>query len=424
MLRKLILEGVGPGRKLEADFARRLTLITGDNGLGKSFLLDAAWFSLTRTWPRPPAQATPRDDVRHAAIEASIDGKSGKNVTRRMEFDFSKYLWKQPQSRPTIPGLVIYAQVDGGFSVWDPARNYWKDGESERPNAFHFATGDVWSGLQVDRQWRCNGLYRDWASWQREESGAFGQLKAAIERLSPPGEHMQPGSLQRIHPDDSLDYPTIRMPYGIDVPLVHASAAVRRIMALAYLLVWAWREHLEAAKLRREHHAHRVIFLIDEAEAHLHPKWQRRILPALMEVVRELGNETMPPSLQIMAATHSPFVAVSLESFFDEEQDRLLDLDLDGNHNVTLAEVPFVRRGSAERWLYSPLFDMKSTFSETGEDLHDRAAALIEREMQRPQSLKKADYLALHKEMLESFADDDPDWIVWRRFGEKKGWLR
>lgn len=29
-----------------------MTLITGDNGLGKSFLLDVAWWALTRRWPQ------------------------------------------------------------------------------------------------------------------------------------------------------------------------------------------------------------------------------------------------------------------------------------------------------------------------------------------------------------------------------------
>ena len=34
--------------------------------------------------------------------------------------------WLGKAGRPWNPGLVIYAHADGGFSVWDPARNYWK----------------------------------------------------------------------------------------------------------------------------------------------------------------------------------------------------------------------------------------------------------------------------------------------------------
>ena len=45
------------------------------------------------------------------------------------------------------------------------------------------------------------------------------------------------------------------------------------------------------------------ILLIDEAENHLHPKWQKRFIPDIRSVF---------PNLQIIAATHSPFVVSSV----------------------------------------------------------------------------------------------------------------
>jgi recombinational DNA repair ATPase RecF len=52
MLHQLELCNVGPAPHLTLELGPRLNLITGDNGLGKSFLLDAAWFALTRRWPQ------------------------------------------------------------------------------------------------------------------------------------------------------------------------------------------------------------------------------------------------------------------------------------------------------------------------------------------------------------------------------------
>ena len=46
-----------------------------------------------------------------------------------------------------------------------------------------------------------------------------------------------------------------------------------------------------------------VVFLLDEIESHLHPVWQRRILPAFQRLF---------PKAQIFVATHSPFVISSL----------------------------------------------------------------------------------------------------------------
>ena len=50
MLKQLKITNVGPAN-IELEFADRLNLITGDNGLGKSFLLDIAWWAMTRKWP-------------------------------------------------------------------------------------------------------------------------------------------------------------------------------------------------------------------------------------------------------------------------------------------------------------------------------------------------------------------------------------
>ncbi len=46
------------------------------------------------------------------------------------------------------------------------------------------------------------------------------------------------------------------------------------------------------------------ILLIDEIENHLHPTWQRRVIPALLDTF---------PNMQLIATTHSPFVVVGRE---------------------------------------------------------------------------------------------------------------
>ena len=41
-------------------------------------------------------------------------------------FNRGDQVWPVKQGRPAIPGVVIYAGVDGSFSAWDPPRNYWQ----------------------------------------------------------------------------------------------------------------------------------------------------------------------------------------------------------------------------------------------------------------------------------------------------------
>ena len=49
------------------EFGPRLNLLTGDNGLGKTFALDLAWWTLTRTWAGLPAM--PRRDSKGEATD-------------------------------------------------------------------------------------------------------------------------------------------------------------------------------------------------------------------------------------------------------------------------------------------------------------------------------------------------------------------
>ena len=46
----LALDNVGPSDHMEMNLASRLNLITGDNGLGKTFLMGCSWWLLTGTW--------------------------------------------------------------------------------------------------------------------------------------------------------------------------------------------------------------------------------------------------------------------------------------------------------------------------------------------------------------------------------------
>ena len=55
---------------------------------------------------------------------------------------------------------------------------------------------------------------------------------------------------------------------------------------------------------RDSFHQQNAILLIDEIENHLHPTWQRRVIPALLKHF---------PGLQIFATTHSPFVVAGLK---------------------------------------------------------------------------------------------------------------
>lgn len=406
MLESIHLKNVGPAPQVAMDFAPRLNLITGDNGLGKSFLLDVSWWALTRTWaretviPRPGAGA----EISYAYTKRT-SGPHSKTST----FDPRRERWSSDPGRPPIPGLILYAQVDGAFSVWDPSRNYWKDEEPDRPQSFIFQPREVWDGNQF-----CEGLVRDWGSWQREGNGPFALLRDVLETLSPsPDEPLRAGELRKLTASDPKRYPTLRMPYGEDVAVVHASAGMRRIIALSYLLIWTWEEHLAAAKVRNDKPAREVVFLIDEIEAHLHPQWQRRIVPALLKVMDALTGQH-GSKVQLIAATHSPLVLASVEPTFDASQDGWFDLDLEEGR-VELRKRPYVRQGEVGNWLASEAFDLKQPRSLDGEKAVLEAEALMHAGETSRSKIHATDE-ALRKAGLP---DIDTFWVRWRFFRDR-----
>lgn len=196
MLKHLRLKNVGPAPEVEVEFAPRLNLFTGDNGLGKSFLLDIAWWAMTRRWPSEVnplltsgRRALPSNDGK-ATIGFSFTGKV-KTEEYLSEYQSREQAWTGRPGRPSNPGLVFYAMSDGSFAVWDPARNYWRtQGDvdvQDRIPAYVFSPTEVWDGLEgKDGKPLSLGLVMDWAGWQKEKSGAFQSLVSVLDKLFPP----------------------------------------------------------------------------------------------------------------------------------------------------------------------------------------------------------------------------------------------
>ena len=417
MLKRLELNGVGPAPRLEIEFSSRLNLFTGDNGLGKSFVLDVAWWALTRSWSGYPA--LPSWKGKEPAIEFAFSAKT-RDLEYRSTFDRKQQVFTGKPGRPANPGLVLYARVDGGFSLWDPARNYWrrKGGVDvqDRPPAYHFAPDEIWDGLHDEDRVLSNGLIQDWTLWQKEKGANFELLQRVLKTLSPsPEEELVPGLPTRISLDDVRDIPTIRMPYGQDVPVLHASAGMKRVLALAYLLVWAWQEHQRASELLGQTPASQIILLVDEIEAHLHPRWQRLILRSLLEVVEALAGSV---SVQLIGATHSPLILASVEPDFQDEADTLYTFDL-VEHEVRLEKVPWRKRGDASSWLVSEVFDLPSARSVEAEQALGKASEFLSGEARDPESAALLD-----QQLRTLLSDTDPFWARWRYVGERQGWLK
>lgn len=435
MLDSLRLTHVGPAPSLSAELASRLNVFTGDNGLGKSFLLDIAWWALTGSWAGAAAAPSKRKRGAVPSIDWSSTGAGGVARPQQSAFDANRGVWKRPLNRPTRPGLIIFARVDGSFSLWDPARNYWKQwaardaDDDDRPEAFHFDKQQLWYGASAgaDAAPMTEGLLRDWVRWQLKSKAGeagdidpFALLTNALEALSPSGgrdghgETLRPGPTVRPL-GATRDEPSLRFDYGL-VPLRQASAGVQRIVALAYLVVWTWYEHHLASSALGVEPVEHITLLVDEVETHLHPQWQRRLVPALMGVLRGLGERV---AVQALLTTHSPLVLASLEPHFEPEQDQLFLFE-EAEGVVTLRGLPWTPYGDAVGWLLSPVFSLEQARSVPAEDAIEAAEAFMRGELaELPEHLSTAEQI--DAELRRVLPGDDVFWPRWilsnRRYG-------
>ena len=416
---------------MKLDFAPRVNLLTGDNGLGKSFLLDVVWWALTRRWPWEVNRrmtsghpARPHDPETVAIISFSVRGRTG-SVSWAASFSRSDQYWQGLPGRPALPGIVVYAHADGSLSVWDPARNYWSDpGDpilKERRPAYVFTEAEVWDGLRDTVDGRsvpvCNGLLYDWSRWiQADDDNARG-MASALRALSPgwdPLQVIEPGLPMRLSVEDARDIPSIMTNYTGQVPIIHASSGIRRIVALAYVLTWTWSEHRIASELRGDEPSRQVVMLFDEVESHLHPRWQRSILKALRDVGSVLDGGV---DVQLVVSTHSPLVLASTEPWFDPEQDAWFDLDVEGTPpRAHLHRRTYTRHGTTGSWLTSEAFDLATDRSLEAERAILRARAILQ---QTEPPLREV--MTVHDELRATLPDIDRFWVRWNAFVESRG---
>src|SRR2546429_8385076 len=114
MLKELKMKSVGPGPLFHARLAPGLNVLTGDNGLGKSFFLDVAWWAMTGTWSSSPAQPLPEEPGTPSITATFQTGKSAA-VRLGSRYDFDKQEWLRPRQHLLSSSLMIYARIDGGF---------------------------------------------------------------------------------------------------------------------------------------------------------------------------------------------------------------------------------------------------------------------------------------------------------------------
>ena len=103
MLSRIEIENIGPADELGISPGPGTTLLTGENGRGRTLILDAAWRALTGVWPGETNhslgtgyRSVPMQHAKGAQINAVLTDQQGKEETFRAHY---------PAGRPSGAGL-------------------------------------------------------------------------------------------------------------------------------------------------------------------------------------------------------------------------------------------------------------------------------------------------------------------------------
>ena len=213
----------------------------------------------------------------------------------------------------------------------------------------------------------------DYRAYRRQEP----TIRSIVEKIAEIASEITEGfpvQFLGVGEDDEGLFPQFRTQDG-DVPLNVLSQGTQSIIQwLAHLLI-GYAEYYEYPANLEEKPG---VLIIDEIDAHLHPSWQRRIIPTLTKYF---------PNLQIFCSTHSPLMLAGLKA----GQVQLLKRDERGKVTVSRNETDIVG-WSADEILRNFLDVSSPTDLATTEQL-DRLQELRRRESPSSEEVEELEQL-------------------------------
>ncbi len=157
----------------------------------------------------------------------------------------------------------------------------------------------------------------DYASYRRQRP----EMRAIVETVASLASEITDGfpiKFSGVEEDEDGLFPLFGTPDG-DLPLNVLSQGTQSIIQCLAHFLFGYAEYYDFPLDLEEKPG---ILIIDEIDAHLHPSWQRRIIPTLTRHF---------PNLQIFCSTHSPLMLAGLKA----GQVQLLRRDPEGRVSVS-----------------------------------------------------------------------------------------
>ncbi|MFL9829660.1 AAA family ATPase [Flavobacterium sp. ST-87] len=384
-IKNLHLENIGPFKIADLEFTpitegedKPIIIITGENGTGKSIIIDAIrslFLGITDDIERDITAENNFKIIADLEIDHSTSinlMSNGKNTNGKIDtnnYEFNKLFSSHSQSK-----------YEGQFVI-----NYWSSKLShdkfnishiETPvtkNFLHHSLSGIHTNVEVTKLI----TFFDYLSDSKDKSEKligvkmYDLIKKIIESSIHEG-HLSHISRTKLQPIISINNREISLDKL-------SSGNLYLIQRLIHLL-----KQMYACSIINNIPINDIqlisgLLLIDEAENHLHPKWQKTFLKSL---------NSLFPNLQIIVTTHSPFIVSSVENA------RIYVCKSETDFSIVVEETDFYSNKPVEEILLSPLFNTSNFNVEISELLSKRKDAIQEK---NAEEIKRIESLLLNK---------------------------
>ncbi len=326
-IQKLTLERFRGAINLPLTLDERLNVFVGMNGAGKSSVLDASAILLSWLVNRVKSEGASGRPIKEPDIANNTLSSSLKLelIVETEEFEWT--LVKGRQGRRIRPGSSLQqsselanainyrmSQADGNESV--PLLAYYPVNRAVLDIPLRIRSKHRFDVLSAyDESLTSGASFRTFFEWFREREDLENEnRKYADQLIKPDGFQLPDPQLQAVRSalkefmPDFTNLTVRRNPLRMEVEKLGRTLTVNQLSdgekcLMAMVGDLARRFAIANPMLENPLEGQGVV-LIDEIDLHLHPTWQRMVVPKLMEVF---------PNCQFLISTHSPHVITHVQ---------------------------------------------------------------------------------------------------------------
>ena len=379
LIKSLNLKNIGPFEYSSIDFANTIssdksnvTIITGENGTGKSIILDSIRSLLMGIFDN---------------VERDICRSQDFSLDMKLNIDNINLNLKATSRNNSKNFAVNDSQINNLFKYHIASKykrnfifDYWttklSNDQFKLNNVETLRTDDyldnsltgIHKNVDVTRTIAFFDYLQDSKDKSEKELGRF--LYKMIEKII--NSSLSRGKLSHV---SRLDLTPLVKIHGKDISLDKLSSGnLYLITRMISLVRQIYAICITNGIPIKNYKTIGGVLLIDEAENHLHPKWQKVFLKNILDVF---------PNLQIILTTHSPFIVSSIKD------SRIYVCTSFDTYSEIIEETDFYSNSPIEEILRSPLFNTNTFNSEISNLIEQRKEFIQNNEFIRANDIEK-----------------------------------